>query len=140
MLQKGGFMLRALSDDRAAGSARRVLVVDDDVDVSLTLAALLEDLGCEVSVVHRGADALVRARAFRPALIIMDLAMPGASGYDLAPALRASPELEGARLVALSGYDGEDDRRRSRAAGFDHHWVKPLDPDALATLLQDSMA
>jgi CheY-like chemotaxis protein len=134
-------MLRIVSADRsAAAPARRVLVVDDDVDVSLTLAALLEDLGCEVTVVHEGANAVARARALRPALVIMDLAMPGASGYDLAPALRASPELEGARLVALSGYDGEEDRKRARAAGFDRHWVKPIDPDALGTLLQDSLS
>src|SRR6516162_5043020 len=119
-------MLRIVSADRsAAAPARRVLVVDDDVDVSLTLAALLEDLGCEVTVVHEGANAVARARALRPALVIMDLAM-----------LRASPELEGARLVALSGYDGEEDRKRARAAGFDRHWVKPIDPDALGTLLQ----
>lgn len=131
-------MLRTLSGDRSSASTR-VLVVDDDVDVSLTLAALLEDLGCEVSVVHEGADALARARAFRPALVIMDLAMPGASGYDLAPVLRASPELEGARLVALSGYDGEEHRRRARAAGFDRHWVKPVDPNALPSMLQDSL-
>jgi CheY-like chemotaxis protein len=133
-------MLRTVSADRpAAASAPRVLVVDDDVDVSLTLAALLEDLGYEVSVVHKGADALVRARAFRPALVIMDLAMPAPTGYDLAPALRASPELAGARLVALSGYDGDEDRRRALAAGFDRHWVKPVDPDTLATLLRDSL-
>jgi len=131
-------MLRTLSGDRSSASTR-VLVVDDDVDVSLTLAALLEDLGCEVSVVHEGADALARARAFRPALVIMDLAMPGASGYDLAPVLRASPELEGACLVALSGYDGEEHRRRARAAGFDRHWVKPVDPNALPSMLQDSL-
>ena len=131
-------MLRTLSGDRSSASTR-VLVVDDDVDVSLTLASLLEDLGCEVSVVHEGADALARARAFRPALVIMDLAMPGASGYDQAPVLRASPELEGACLVALSGYDGEEHRRRARAAGFDRHWVKPVDPNALPSMLQDSL-
>ena len=108
-------MLRTLSGDRSSASTR-VLVVDDDVDVSLTLAALLEDLGCEVSVVHEGADALARARAFRPALVIMDLAMPGASGYD-----------------------GEEHRRRARAAGFDRHWVKPVDPNALPSMLQDSL-
>ena len=64
---------------------------------------------------------------------------PGASGYDLAPVLRASPELEGACLVALSGYDGEEHRRRARAAGFDRHWVKPVDPNALPSMLQDSL-
>src|SRR6516162_2695870 len=73
-------MLRTLSGDRSSASTR-VLVVDDDVDVSLTLAALLEDLGCEVSVVHEGADALARARAFRPALVCRWLARP-ATGFD----------------------------------------------------------
>ena len=120
-------------------SARRILIVDDDVDAAVTLAALLEDLGHSVRVVNRSDDALAGARAFRPALVLLDLAMPGKSGYELAPVLRASPGLEGTRLVALSGYDREEDRRRVRAAGFDRHWVKPLDPDALGPLLAESL-
>jgi two-component system CheB/CheR fusion protein len=88
-------------------------------------------------VVVEGRQALERARAFRPAVVILDLAMPGTSGYELAPLLRESPELAGTRLVALSGYDREEDRRRVRAAGFDQHWVKPLAPDDLGDLLTD---
>jgi CheY-like chemotaxis protein len=124
---------------RAELSSRRILVVDDDIDAALTLGALIEDLGHDVSVVHQAAEALPRARAFRPALVIMDLAMPGTNGYDLAPLFRAAPELEGARLVALSGYDREEDRRRAEAAGFHRHWVKPLDPDTLGPLLEASL-
>lgn len=118
-------------------ASQRILVVDDDVDAAATLSDLLEDLGHEVSVVVEGRQALERARAFRPAVVILDLAMPGTSGYELAPLLRESPELAGTRLVALSGYDREEDRRRVRAAGFDQHWVKPLAPDDLGDLLTD---
>lgn len=121
-------------------SAQRILVVDDDVDVSWAIAGLIEDFGHRVSVVNRAADTLDRARTFHPALVLLDLAMPGTSGYELAPLLRASPELEGARLVALSGYDREEDRRRVFEAGFDRLWVKPIDPDALAGLLQESLS
>jgi two-component system CheB/CheR fusion protein len=116
---------------------QRILVVDDDIDAAATLSDLLQDLGHEVSVVFQGKHALERARAFRPAVVIMDLAMPGTSGYELAPLLRGSPELAGTRLVALSGYDREEDRRRVRAAGFDQHWVKPLVPEDLGDLLTD---
>jgi CheY-like chemotaxis protein len=116
---------------------QRILVVDDDVDAAATLSDLLQDLGHEVSVVVEGKHALERARAFRPAVVIMDLAMPETSGYELAPLLRESPELAGTRLVALSGYDREEDRRRVQAAGFDQHWVKPLAPDDLGDLLTD---
>jgi CheY-like chemotaxis protein len=86
-------------------------------------------------MVHDGATALLAAEAYHPDLVLLDIGLPGMNGYEVARAIRARPVLQGAVLVALTGYGGEDDRRRSREAGFDHHLVKPVGLDALRGLL-----
>lgn len=105
-------------------SARRVLVIDDDPDLTLTLAQALRFCGCVVDVAHSGAEGLVKARAHPPELVFCDLAMPGMDGRAVAAALRADPQLSGARLIAFTG-DREFGMAAAREAGFDDLLLKP---------------
>jgi PAS domain S-box-containing protein len=108
-----------------AGGPLRVLVVDDNVDAAKALEQLLRLTGHEVSVAHDGPAALAAAAAAPPDLVLLDIGLPGMDGYAVAARLRAAGHADTA-LVALTGYGREDDRRRSRDAGFDHHLVKPI--------------
>ena len=116
-------------------AARRILVVDDHRDAADSLGLLLQFLGNDVRIAHDGPEALEAVRAYRPGIVLLDIGMPGMDGYEVARRLRAQPELEGLALVALTGWGQEEDRRRSCAAGFDHHLVKPVDLPALQALL-----
>jgi two-component system CheB/CheR fusion protein len=119
---------------------RRVLVVDDNVDSAESLASWLELVGHEACVAHDGASALTMAGSFAPEVVLLDLGMPDLDGFEVARRLRAVPDFDRVRLVALTGYGREEDRRRSRAAGFDDHLVKPVNPQALAELLASDSA
>ena len=115
---------------------RRILVVDDNADAARSLARLLTRLyEQEVRVANDGPEALVVAGEFRPELVLLDIGLPGMSGYEVAEQLRRLPEHERILIVALTGWGQEDDRRRSLAAGIDHHLVKPVDPEDLLALL-----
>ena len=113
----------------------RVLVVDDNKDAAQSLAALLQLLGAEVRITHDGAAALDALEPFRPSAVFLDLGMPGMDGYETARHIRARPDLEGTKIVALTGWGQESDRRRTAAAGFDHHLVKPADIASLRAVL-----
>lgn len=115
---------------------RRILVIDDNVDSAQSLALLLEVEGHEVSTAHHAEAALRAARSFRPDAVLLDIGLPGKDGFAVAAELRGMPETEQALLIAMTGYGREEDRRRSRAAGFDHHLVKPVDAAQLGTLLR----
>jgi PAS domain S-box-containing protein len=114
---------------------RRVLVVDDNADAADSLAVLLRLLGHDVRVTHDGPRALAAAADGWPELVLLDIGMPGMDGYEVARRLRADPATAGAVLAALTGWGQEEDRRRSKEAGFDHHLVKPADLDMLQRLL-----
>jgi len=118
-----------------AVTPRRLLVVDDNRDVAETLSLWLEDAGHEVRVAHTGAEAVRLAESFRPEVLFVDIGLPDGSGYELARRLRVLPELRGSMLIAVTGYGQENDRRRSKEAGFDLHWLKPLTADMLSALL-----
>jgi PAS domain S-box-containing protein len=118
---------------RIAG--RRVLVVDDNVDAAESLGALLRCLGADVYTVHDGPAALETLRTKRPAAAVLDIGMPGMDGYEVARRVRAAPDGANIVLIALTGWGNEDDRRRSRDAGIDHHLVKPVDLRVLEDLL-----
>jgi PAS domain S-box-containing protein len=118
----------------ARGSSR-VLVVDDMTDTARAMEKVLRLLGHDVRVAHDGPSALEVARAQRPEFILLDIGLPGMDGYEVARQLRREDCCKGATIVAVSGYGQDEDRRRSRAAGFDHHLVKPVDQFALASLL-----
>jgi CheY-like chemotaxis protein len=114
---------------------RRILVVDDNVGTARMLMLLLGKLGRhEVHLAHDGASALAQAQAHRPDLVLLDIGLPGMSGYDVAQRLREQPEFRETLLVALTGYGQEEDRRRSYEAGFDEHLVKPPSMDVLRSL------
>jgi signal transduction histidine kinase/ActR/RegA family two-component response regulator len=114
---------------------RRVLIVDDNNDSADTLAMLLQLQGHDVAVAYNGHKAIEKAREFRPELILLDIGLPGMSGYEVAPALRAVHGVAGATIIAMTGYGQESDRLRTQAAGFDHHLVKPVDPHELARMM-----
>ena len=119
----------------AIGSARRILVVEDNQDAAESLATLIELMGHEVRSVHDGASALETAAAFRPDVVLLDIGLPDMNGYEVAPRLRQQPGLERIALAALTGWGQEEDRLRARTAGFDHHFVKPIDVDGLRAWL-----
>jgi PAS domain S-box-containing protein len=126
-------------DGRIASHANaepwRILVVDDNRDSAVSLAMLLRRMGNHAETAHDGAEALRMAERYRPGLILLDIGMPGMNGYDVARAIRNRPWGGGMKLVALTGWGQEEDRRRSREAGFDHHLLKPVEPSDLETLL-----
>jgi PAS domain S-box-containing protein len=111
----------------AAPAARRILVVDDNEDSAEMLAEALKARGYQTQVTLDAPAALLVAPQFRPDMAFLDIGLPVMDGYELARRLRKLPGLEGIRLVALTGYGQESDRRRTRAAGFHHHLVKPVD-------------
>ncbi len=116
---------------------RRVLVVDDNADAADSLAVLLRLLGHDVRVAHDGPQALAAAAGGWPELVLLDIGMPGMDGYEVARRLRADPATAGAVLAALTGWGQEEDRRRSKEAGFDLHLVKPADLGELQRLLAE---
>ena len=130
----------AVAPDRAAVPAsgaplRRVLVVDDNHDAADSLGMLLEFLGAEVMVVHDGHGALAALKTFRPAVVLLDLGMPGMNGLEVARRIREDPQARGVTLVALTGWGQREDRRRTSEAGFDYHLVKPADVGTLQSIL-----
>jgi PAS domain S-box-containing protein len=119
----------------AAVARRRVLVVDDNRDAAASLAMMLKLLGNETQTAHDGLEALEVAAALRPDVIFLDIGMPRLNGYETARRIREEPWGQSPLLIALTGWGQEDDRRRSREAGFDAHLTKPIDPQALEKLL-----
>jgi signal transduction histidine kinase/CheY-like chemotaxis protein len=117
---------------------RRILIVDDNRDAAESLSMLLELAGHEVRVAHLGRAALSLAEAFRPDTALLDIGMPDLSGYEVAHELRQMPWGRRMQLIALTGWGQDDDRRRALEAGFDHHLIKPIDPDQLAALIASS--
>ena len=113
----------------------RIIVVDDNQDSANSLAALLQLDGHEVEAAYSAAGALERAVEFRPAVMLLDIGLPGMDGYELARRLRATPQLTGVRLVALTGYGRPEDQQRTQAAGFDDHLVKPVDFPSLGRVI-----
>jgi CheY-like chemotaxis protein len=120
----------------ATGSVtQRVLVVDDNRDAADSLGTLLQLQGAEVRVVYDGHAALGVLREFRPTVIFLDLGMPGLDGFEVARRIRQREDFRGIALVAVTGWGQEQDRRRTRAAGFDRHLVKPIDPGNMHSVL-----
>ncbi len=115
--------------------ALRVAIIEDSVDTAETLSLLLDLLGYTVSVAHSGARGIEVVREVRPDVVLCDIGLPGMDGFEVARQLKADPATAGSHLVAITGYDQEEDRQRATAAGFEHHLVKPVDPDRLFGLL-----
>ena len=112
----------------------RIVVADDDRDAVVTLATILQDEGHEVREVYRGSEVLHLVREFDPDVALIDIGMPGMTGYDVAREIR---QIFGKRptLIAVTGWKKTSDRILAQLAGFDHHLAKPFDADALLALL-----
>jgi signal transduction histidine kinase/CheY-like chemotaxis protein len=115
--------------------ARRILVVEDNVDARESLVTLLRLAGQEVHEAHNGTEALRVARAVVPDVALVDIGLPDLDGYEVARRLKADAGTRGVRLFALTGYGAVDDRRRALAAGFDEHVAKPVEPATLERLI-----
>jgi PAS domain S-box-containing protein len=112
-----------------------LMIVDDNLDAATSLASLLEAAGHEVIVCESGKTALEAVAKGAPQVFILDIGLPDMDGYEIAKRLRNNPFTATSVLIALTGYGQDHDRMRSKAAGFDHHFVKPIDTHQLATIL-----
>ena len=121
----------------AAATSLRVMVVDDNEDAATMLAMLLEATGYEVLTEYSSHQALAHARIELPRVFLLDIGLPDMDGNELAKQLRAEPQTADAVLIAVTGYGQDTDRARTRAAGFDHHLVKPIDSIELLQILAD---
>jgi CheY-like chemotaxis protein len=120
---------------KRAIASRRILVVDDNKDSAQSLALLLKITGHETCLAHDGLEAVVAAGQFRPELVLLDIGLPRLNGYEACRRIREEAWGKTIVLVALTGWGQEEDRRKSKDAGFDHHLVKPVEYNALVELL-----
>jgi len=116
--------------------ARRVLVIDDNLDAAETLKLMLEWFGHEVATAYSGRTGLEKAKGWRPDVILCDIGLPDTDGYAVARALRSCPDYRPDRLVAMTGYGQDEDKLRALEAGFDLHLTKPVDPADLERLMK----
>ncbi len=115
--------------------ARKILGVDDNKDAALTLGLLLELSGHEVSLAHDGEQAIIAANEIRPDIVLLDIGLPKLNGYAVAEAIRRESWGEQMILIALTGWGHEDDKRRARDVGFNHHFTKAVNPDEVDALI-----
>jgi len=121
--------------DSPSAAAKRVLLVDDNVDAVESMEILLQAFGYEVATAVHPELALDQLESFAPAAAVIDIGLPGMDGYQLAAEIRRRLGGRPMRLVAFTGYGGPDDVARARAAGFDAHLVKPVDIESLLAAL-----
>ena len=121
------------ASSRASG--RRILIVDDNQDAAEMLAEVLGAVGYETRVALDGPAALEMASAFAPHVALLDIGLPVMDGYELSRRLKEIAGLEELRLIAVTGYGQERDRRQTRGSGFDSHLVKPIDIDELTRII-----
>ena len=114
---------------------RRILVADDNPDVTEAFQVMLQTIGHEVEIAHDGIEALDKAARFRPEIVVLDVGMPKMNGYDAARQLRQQPWAQDVVLIAVTGWGNESDKRETAEAGFDVHLVKPVDPVALGHIM-----
>jgi len=114
----------------------RVLVVDDDSDHASSLATLLAEYGYDSDVCLHAKDCMEAVERLRPQVILLDLAMPGMTGFDIAYEIQRNPDLRPARLVAVTGHGQASDREQTTTWGFDHHLLKPVDLQDLEAILK----
>jgi CheY-like chemotaxis protein len=131
-----------LTDDERESSAeadrrRRILVVDDNLELAASLRDVLEIAGYDAVVATDSPGALAAASQFAPDVAILDIELGDIDGYELAAHLRTLPNLEHCHLIAVTGYGQEHALAQSRRAGFEQHFVKPIDVDRLCRVLSD---
>jgi CheY-like chemotaxis protein len=117
---------------------RKILVADDLEDSAESLAVLLSQQGHDVRTAHDGAEAVGVARTFVPDVVLLDIAMPKLNGYEAARRILEDRGENRPVLIALTGWGHDENRMRTREAGFDHHLVKPVEPETLSRLIATS--
>jgi signal transduction histidine kinase len=122
-------------DFRATSSSYRILVVDDNRDSALSLAMMLKIIGHDTRTAHDGEAAVELAQSFRPDVMLLDIGLPKMNGYDACRAIRSQPWGKSIVLIALTGWGQDEDKLHSKEAGFNFHMIKPVDPEALAKIL-----
>ena len=128
----------SLATARSAGSghsSKRILLADDNRDAAESLAIILRLEGHEVELAHDGESALAKYAASRPDVALLDIGMPKRDGYEVARQIRASAAGAEITLIAVTGWAQDSDKLQSKAAGFDHHLTKPVEPEKLIGLL-----
>jgi CheY-like chemotaxis protein len=128
------------ADNPSALPRRRLLVVDDNVDAAQSLGTILELNGHEVRLAYTGAEGLRIAAEWQPDVGVLDIGIPDLNGYELARGIRERRLDRQPVLIACTGWGQQEDVERAREAGFDHHLVKPVDPDAVLKLLAHAPA
>ncbi len=118
----------------------RILVVDDNIDSAESLSEVIQMLGHQTLVGHDGLEAIRHAQTFRPQVLLLDIGLPHVSGHEAAKRIRQQPWGKDMLLIALSGWGQQEDRQKSREAGFDHHFVKPVDLDTLMKVVEQGRA
>jgi len=118
-----------------AKSLLRVLIVDDNQDGADSLSEMLKMMGHDTRTAYGGQEGVDMAGAYRPDVVLLDIGMPGLNGYEACRLIRAQPKGKDVMLIALTGWGQDEDRRRSHDAGFDHHMVKPVSPQALMRMM-----
>ena len=113
----------------------RVLVVDDNHDAAMGLSLILHAFGHQSRMIHEGLSAVETAIQYQPSLVLLDLGLPGLDGWEVAKRIRVLPSLKKVALVAITGWGSDDAVKRSAAAGFDYHLVKPADVSKLKQIV-----
>src|SRR6185369_10182003 len=128
------------SHDQVAATGRRILVVDDNIDSAESLAMLLEMSGNQTETAHDGLEAIEKTVQYRPDVVLLDIGLPTMNGYDTCRAIRGLAPGGDIFIVAMTGWGQEEDRRKSKDAGFDAHLVKPVEYGELINLLDTQKA
>ena len=123
----------------STSSTLRVLMVDDSDDGATSLALLLQVWGHTTRIAHDGPQAIEAAREFRPDIVFLDIGLPVMDGYEVCRRLRDNPDLSRTIFVALTGWGGEEDKKRAQDAGFAFHLVKPVNPDQIEDVLKKTV-
>jgi PAS domain S-box-containing protein len=124
-------------EEAAPTSALRILIVDDNRDSADSLGMMLRLMGNDIQTAYDGVEAVAAAESSRPHVVLLDIGLPRQNGYEACRRIREQPWGKGMVLIALTGWGQEEDVRRSHEAGFDHHMVKPVDPNVLMKLLAE---
>ncbi len=135
-----GRVLTATSEAPVIGSNYRIVIADDSRDSADSLGMLLQLAGHEVHIAYDGETALEMAERYRPDVMLLDIGMPTLNGYQVSQQIRGKLWGQSLVLIAQTGWGQNRDRELSRAAGFDHHLVKPVDPSQLESLLRSLIA
>ncbi len=126
------------SGSRGTHRTYRILLIEDNIDQVHSLALILKEMGHSVDYAINGYVALDVARRFKPDYILLDLGLPGVTGYEICTQVRSDPELQSVKIIATTAYSQPEYAERARELGFDDYWLKPIDPKRLYELFGDT--